>query len=139
MGRQRKKKTGIKVKRSIRFKIMVLTTIVVLGVMLVCTAIMRYSMRSLTETILIDVLQPAARQSAKAVEANIHLMADRVMDIASDKTIARVDATPAQIDWVLDDAANTYEFYGIGVYGKDGGKLAAVGEMFKDFFGKELF
>ena len=48
MGRQRKKKTGIKVKRSIRFKIMVLTTIVVLGVMLVCTAIMRYSMRSLT-------------------------------------------------------------------------------------------
>ena len=87
MGRQRKKKTWIKVKRSIRFKIMVLTTIVVLGVMLVCTAIMRYSMRSLTETILIDVLQPAARQSAKAVEANIHLMADRVMDIASDKTI----------------------------------------------------
>ena len=108
MGRQRKKKTGIKVKRSIRFKIMVLTTIVVLGVMLVCTAIMRYSMRSLTETILIDVLQPAARQSAKAVEANIHLMADRVMDIASDKTIARVDATPAQIDWVLDDAANKW-------------------------------
>lgn len=139
MESQGKKKTGIKVKRSIRFKIMVLTTLVVLGVMLVCTAIMRYSMRSLTETILIDVLQPAARQSAKAVEANIHLMADRVMDIASDKTIARVDATPAQIDWVLDDAANTYEFYGIGVYGKDGGKLAAVGEIFQDFSGTELF
>lgn len=139
MGSQKKKKTGIKIKHSIRFKIMVLTTMIVLGVMLVCTAVMRYSMRSLTETILIDVLQPAARQSAKAVEANIHLMADRIMDIASDKTIARADATPAQIDWVLDDAASTYEFYGIGVYGRDGGKLAAVGEEFQDFSATELF
>ena len=127
MGNKKKKKTEIKAKRSIRFKIMVLTTLIVLGVMLVCTAVMRYSMRSLTETILIDVLQPAARQSAKAVEANIHLMADRIMDIASDKTLARADALPAQIDWVLDDAANTYEFYGIGVYNTDGEKLAVVG------------
>lgn len=133
------KKTEIKVKRSIRFKIMVLTTMIVLGVMLVCTAIMRYSMRSLTETILIDVLQPAARQSAKAVEANIHLMSDRIMDIASDSTLAREDATPVQIDWVLDDAANTYEFYGIGVYGTDGKELAAVGEVFKDFASTEMF
>lgn len=133
------KKTEIKIKRSIRFKIMVLTTMIVLGVMLVCTAIMRYSMRSLTETILIDVLQPAARQSAKAVEANIHLMSDRIMDIASDSTLAREDATPVQIDWVLDDAANTYEFYGIGVYGTDGKELAAVGEVFKDFASTEMF
>ena len=139
MGNKKKKKTEIKAKRSIRFKIMVLTTLIVLGVMLVCTAVMRYSMRSLTETILIDVLQPAARQSAKAVEANIHLMADRIMDIASDKTLARADALPAQIDWVLDDAANTYEFYGIGVYNTDGEKLAVVGEMFQDFTGTELF
>lgn len=133
------KKTEIKIKRSIRFKIMVLTTMIVLGVMLVCTAIMRYSMRSLTETILIDVLQPAARQSAKAVEANIHLMSDRIMDIASDSTLAREDATPVQIDWVLDDAANTYEFYGIGVYGTDGKELAAAGEVFKDFASTEMF
>ena len=51
MGRQRKKKTGIKVKRSIRFKIMVLTTIVVLGVMLVCTAIMQIGRASCRERV----------------------------------------------------------------------------------------
>ena len=37
MGNKKKKKTEIKAKRSIRFKIMVLTTLIVLGVMLVCT------------------------------------------------------------------------------------------------------
>ncbi len=55
MGNKKKKKTGIKAKRSIRFKIMVLTTLIVLGVMLVCTAVMRYSMRSLTELSLIHI------------------------------------------------------------------------------------
>lgn len=118
---------------------MVLTTMIVLSVMLVCTAIMRYSMRSLTETILIDVLQPAARQSAKAVEADIHLMADRVMDIASDNTLARAGASPEQMERVLEDAANTYEFYGIGVYGMDGRELSSEGEVFQDFSGTELF
>ncbi len=139
MGRQKNKKTNIRTKRSIRFKIMVLTTMIVLGVMLVCTAIMRYSMRNLTETILIDVLQPAARQSAKAVEADIHLMADRIMDIASDRRLARADAAPAHMNMVLEDAANNYEFYGIGVYGTDGSEMAVTGEVFQDFSGTELF
>lgn len=133
------KKTEIRTKRSIRFKIMVLTTIIVLGVMLVCTAIMRYSMHSLTETILIDVLQPAARQSAKAVEANIHLMSDRIMYIALDKKLSSEDATVPQIERVLDNAANTYELYGIAVYGTDGKEIVAVGEVFEDFSGTELF
>lgn len=39
-------------------------------------------MNSLTKSILIDVLQPMAKQSSKAVESNIHLMADRIMGIA---------------------------------------------------------
>jgi len=139
MKNRRINKSKIKTKRSIRFKIMALTTIIVLGVMFVCTAILRYSMQNLTETILVDVLQPAARQSAKAVEANIHLMADRIMDIASDRRLARADAAPAHINMVLEDAANNYEFYGIGVYGTDGSQMAVTGEVFQDFFGTELF
>ena len=41
-------------------------------------------MQSLANNILLDSLQPMARQSAKTVEANIHMLADRMMTIAGD-------------------------------------------------------
>ena len=110
MKNRRINKSKIKTKRSIRFKIMALTTIIVLGVMFVCTAILRYSMQNLTETILVDVLQPAARQSAQAVESNIHLMADRIMGLALDSTLARENVSYRRVKAVLKNAANTYEF-----------------------------
>lgn len=138
MKEQRTNKPKIKTKRSIRFKIMALTTIIVLGVMLVCTAILRYSMQNLTETILVDVLQPAARQSAQAVESNIHLMADRIMGIAQDSTLARKNISARQMKAVLRDAANTYEFYGIGIYNADGSVVASEGDAFESINGTEL-
>ena len=138
MKERRTNKPKIKTKRSIRFKIMALTTIIVLGVMLVCTAILRYSMQNLTETILVDVLQPAARQSAQAVESNIHLMADRIMGIAQDSTLARKNISARQMKAVLRDAANTYEFYGIGIYNADGSVVASEGDAFESINGTEL-
>ena len=42
------------------------------------------AMQSLANNILLDSLQPMARQSAKTVEANIHMLADRMMTIAGD-------------------------------------------------------
>ena len=50
------KKDKIKIKKSIRVKVMTMTFIIVVGVMLVCTTILRYSMRDLTKSILLDVL-----------------------------------------------------------------------------------
>jgi len=126
----KKRKTDIKARRSIRFKIMVMTTIIVIGVMLVCTAVLRYSMRSLTESVLVDVLQPMAKQSSKAVEANIHLMADRIIALASEDIFTNGSATPAQIEKFLAKASNTYEFYGIGVYGLDGKAIALDGDAY---------
>lgn len=85
---ERRVKTGtIRIRRSVRFKIMVITTLIVIGVMLVCAGVLRYSMNSLTESILVDTLQPMAGQSAKAVEANVHLMADRMMGLALDSRL----------------------------------------------------
>lgn len=87
MAKGRVKKNKIGTKRSIRFKIMIITTLIVIGVMLVCEGVLQYSMNSLTESILVDTLQPMAGQSAKAVEANIHLMADRMMGLALDSRL----------------------------------------------------
>lgn len=133
------KKRKIRTKRSIRTKIMTLTTIIVIGVMLVCTAILRHSMQNLTESILLDVLQPMAKQSAKAVESNIHLMADRIINLASDNRLTGKNTTKKDMQAVLSYARNTYEFYGIGVYDKNGSSLAADGDIYSSLTETEWF
>lgn len=139
MQKPREKKDKIKTKRSIRFKIMLTTTVIVMGIMLVCSAILRYSMQNLTESILLDVLQPMAGQSAKAVEANIHLMADRMMSLASDSGLTGSSATSGEMADVLESARNTYEFYGIGVYDTSGKALVTDGDIYGDLSEVEWF
>ncbi len=136
-GIQKQKK--IRIKRSNRFKIMALTTVIVIGVMMVCTAILRYSMGKLTESILLDVLQPMAKQSAKAVESNVHLMADRIMGFARDDRLTKPGAVAGGKVEALDDISNTYEFYGIGLYDLDGSGIVVNGEIYKNLAEEEWF
>ena len=60
------------------------TTFNILILVVICCLIMAFSLRSLANSILLDSLEPMARQSAKTVEANIHMLADRMMTIAAD-------------------------------------------------------
>ncbi len=106
------------IKRSLNRRILRNTTLNILILVVICCAIMALSMQSLANNILLDSLQPMARQSAKTVEANIHMLADRMMTIASDP---RMDpAAPKNCREVLEEAAEVYEFYTIALYGLDG-------------------
>ena len=69
---------------SLNRRILRSTTLNILVLVIVCCGIMALSMQSLANNILLDSLQPMARQSAKTVEANIHMLADRMMTIAGD-------------------------------------------------------
>ena len=80
------------IKRSLNRKILRSTTLNILILVVVCCAIMAFSMQSLANSILLDSLQPMARQSAKTVEANIHMLADRMMTIAGDPRLETVYA-----------------------------------------------
>ena len=53
----------------------------------VCCIIMIFSMQNLTNNILLDNLQPLARESAKTLEANLHLLADRLISISGDSRL----------------------------------------------------
>lgn len=77
-------RSGRRMKRSLNGKILSYTTFIILFLVAVCCVIMAISMQSLANSILLDSLQPMARQSAKTVEANIHMLADRMMMIAGD-------------------------------------------------------
>lgn len=96
--------------------------------------IMAVSLQSLANNILLDSLQPMARQSAKTVEANIHMLADRMMAIAGDSRmntvtadldeaeVSRSDAsaTAENRRALLEEAAEIYELYTIALYDLNG-------------------
>jgi methyl-accepting chemotaxis protein len=102
---------------------------------------MALALQSLANNILLDSLQPMARQSAKTVEANIHMLADRMMTIAGDSRMNEASASaedgqtaprpdPAAVrasrTEVLEEAAEIYEFYSIALYDLEGRFLQGI-------------
>lgn len=129
---------GRKMKRSLNGRILKNTTLNILVLVIVCCAIMAAAMQSLANSILLDSLQPMARQSAKTVEANIHMLADRMMAIAGDSrmgTEAAIDRETGKVDAgmlkanrnaVLTEAAEIYELHTIGLYDLEGGLIQGI-------------
>ena len=117
---------GREKRRSLNRRILRSTILNIFVLVIVCCVIMAAAMQSLANNILLDSLQPMARQSAKTVEANIHMLADRMMTIAGDtRMIAGDPETPAADlragrNEVLVEAAEIYELHTIGLYGMDG-------------------
>ncbi|MDE7198077.1 MAG: Cache 3/Cache 2 fusion domain-containing protein, partial [Lachnospiraceae bacterium] len=127
-----------KVRRSLNGRILRNTTLNILILVAVCCAIMALSMQSLANSILLDSLQPMARQSAKTVEANIHMLADRMMMIAGDSRMnivgfagetAEDAGTGNEMEgWkaVLTEAAEIYEFHTIALYDLNGSLVQGI-------------
>ena len=116
--------------RSLNGKILRSTTLNILVVVAVCCVIMSAALQSLANNILLDCLQPMARQSSKTVEANIHMLADRMMTIAGDTRLTTPDETGtlrASRDEVLTEAAEIYELYAIALYDRQGRLLQGAG------------
>lgn len=122
-------------KRSLNRRILRNTILNILVLVVICCVIMVLSLQSLANSILLDSLQPMARQSAKTVEANIHMLADRMMTIANDSRMDTVivpgldeggtprpdtAATRENRKALLAEAAEVYELYTIALYDLDG-------------------
>lgn len=102
-----------KPRRNLNGRILRSTTLNILILVIVCCGIMALSLQYLATNILLDSLQPMARQSAKTVEANIHMLADRMMTIAG---YLSEDGTSARRAQILDEAAEIYELHTIALY-----------------------
>lgn len=120
-------------RKSLNGRILRNTTLNILILVAVCCVIMALSMHSLANSILLDSLQPMARQSAKTVEANIRMLAERMMMLAGDSRMNIVDiggnaaesghdGKTAADGWeaVLTEATEIYEFYTIALYDLSG-------------------
>ncbi|MEY8268374.1 methyl-accepting chemotaxis protein [Lachnospiraceae bacterium 64-25] len=129
---------GRGMKRSLNGRILRNTILNILVLVIVCCAVMAAAMQSLANNILLDSLQPMAWQSAKTVESNIHMLADRMMTIAGDSRLGTeaaadretgaldVGTLKANRDAVLTEAAEIYELYTIGLYDLEGGLIQGI-------------
>lgn len=122
-------------KRSLNGRILRNTTLNIVILVVICCVIMALSLQSLASNILLDSLQPMARQSAKTMEANVHMLADRMMNIASDPRMngAASDSLNAAAisenrKIVLEEAAEIYEFYTIALYDLNGRLVQGMGD-----------
>ena len=121
MGSKRKNQ-----RRSIGGEIMGSTSLAIFLLIAVCSAIMVFSMKILTNTILLDTMAPMAKEAAKSVESNLHLLADRMMSIALDeRLVASTGDKTIPLKW----ARNTYELYAIVLYGLSGQQVAEDGDI----------
>ncbi len=129
------RKTG----KSLNRRILRNTTLNILILVTVCCVIMALSMQSLANSILLDSLQPLARQSAKTVESNIRMLAERMMMLADDSrmnildiggnvTESGHDGNTAEDGWeaVLTEAAEIYEFHTIALYDLNGRLIQGI-------------
>jgi len=125
-------------KRSIKRKIVVYTTAIIIALVFVSSLIMMFSMKSLTNNILLDTLQPMIKESSKAVEGSIHLLADRLMSLAGDYRI--IGSTDKDIRMTaINDAKEVYEFYTIGMYDKKGKLFLGDNEAEKSIDSKRIY
>ena len=126
--------------RSLNRRILKNTILNILTLVIICGVIMALSLQSLANNILLDSLQPMARQSAKTVEANIHMLADRMMTIAGDPRMnpaagddggaeaagsdeERIRASRME---VLTEAAEIYELHTIALYDLEGRLIQGI-------------
>ncbi len=128
-----------KIKQSLNKRILKNTTVNILVLVAICCVIMAFSMQSLANSILLDSLQPMVRQSAKTVEANIHMLADRMIMIADDLRMdhieifvngemqrADIEMTKEYRKAILMEAAEIYELYTIALYDLEGRLIQGI-------------
>lgn len=124
-----------KTRRSLNGRILKNTTLNILILVIICCVIMALSMQSLANNILLDSLQPMARQSSKTVEANIHMLADRMMTIAGDSRMSSTGTDAVRLDnavirknrkEVLTEAAEIYELHTIALYDLQGRLIQGI-------------
>ena len=132
MSRKKADSHGREMRRSLNGRILKNTILNILVLVVVCCVIMAAAMQSLANSILLDSLQPMARQSAKTVEANIHMLADRMMTIAGDPRMNPAPGDEAAAlresrEEALTEAAEIYELYSIALYGLDGRLVQGTG------------
>lgn len=107
-------------KKSINKKIVVNTTAIVVVLAVILVIVMALSMKALTRDIMTDVLPSTTKMASQSIEANIHMLADRIFMISDRVAVKNPDSTIEEKEEALIDAQSGIEFLWLGLYQEDG-------------------
>lgn len=128
----KKKRT---IKQIIEFYVM--SVAILLGVLL--TLVMIVSSFVSTDAILLDNLQLMAKTSSQNIGSNLHLLTDRMANLALEQVLTDEGASLEEKQQVLDERETRIEFVWLGGYDLSGKKLYGDPEAPESIAGKKYF
>ncbi|MDR3279419.1 MAG: response regulator [Synergistaceae bacterium] len=129
----------MKTNKSITLRILSITLLSVVILAAVLVAVMTYFMNSLTNTILLSILQPIAKTAAQSVEGNMHMMGDRFFLIRDNNSLySRYNLTRDK-QKVIDGVMAGIEFVWLGLYETDGTLLTGSDDSPRSILGTTLY
>lgn len=126
-------------RKSITTQYLFVMTLVLVTLAACLMLVMGYFMNSLTDTILLDLLQPMANVASQTVEANLHTLADRFLLIRDVDALSSPDATLEDKQQMLDTVTSGIEFVWLGLYDSSGALLADSGDCPRSIVGREFY
>ncbi|MDR3280851.1 MAG: response regulator [Synergistaceae bacterium] len=101
--------------------------------------VMGFFMNSLTNSIMLDALQPMAKTAAQSVEGNLHILAERFFMIRDNTVISSSISTTDEKREALERTLSGIEFTWIGLYESNGKLLAGSEGCPRNISGRKLF
>ncbi len=105
---------------NIKKKIVVNTLLIVMVVAVVLMLVMTASMKTLTNEVMQDVLPSMIKTASQNIEANMHMLADRIFMIGDNDVITQKDSSLKEKRDVLRKAQSGIEFVWLGLYDAKG-------------------
>ena len=125
--------------KSVTSKILFTTLLVIITLAAGLMFVMTYFMNSLTDTIMLSMLQPMAKTAAQSVEGNLHTLGDRFFIIRDSSIITSANSSIKDKQEFLDKTALGIEFVWLGLYEPDGALLTGSAQCPRNISGRPLY
>lgn len=110
----------VKAKRSISGRILFNTDLMMICLAVVFVVLMTRSMKSLTDSVLSDVLPSMTKTASQNLEGNLHMLSDRIFMIGENEAITDPGSSQEGKLSVLENAQSGIEFAWLGLYNAEG-------------------
>ncbi len=110
----------MKAKRSISGRILLNTDLMMICLAVIFVVLMASSMRSLTDSVLSDVLPSMTKTASQNLEGNLHMLSDRIFVRGENEAIVNPASSQEEKQAVLDNAQAGIEFSWLGLYDAEG-------------------
>lgn len=125
--------------KGITTKILLVSLLVLVIIVASVLSVMTYFMDSLTDSIILNSLQPMAKTSAQSIEERLHMLADRFFILRDDSIIVSHDASGEEKQAVLDTTLSGIEFVWLGLYNTNGKLYTGSSECPYSIAGRALY